>query len=280
VCPGDHKSLDCFDSLAPEEKIEVLKRALELSRESTEHMAQNPPKVADLRKGTERAFDSQVDWFLPIVAHAAEAILQSQLVSAYTALEISTTDLWEKALNVCHTPFALAAIENPLSKNGNEDLTTYDKKGLSLIRDTILKAPQVISGAGTIIKLSNKFNFDSLEGIRIAYQCAFKDSSISESEKIFELPEFKEMKVLEATRNVLVHKAGKVDDRFIEKSEYDSHRSEYEKCGLRGLRPGDKIPINGEMVKGLIESTIKWANALLAFVEKRVSDELAKHKGP
>jgi hypothetical protein len=270
VRTGFSEDLDRIQSLPESEQREVWQVALRLRREGAEQRQRLGREAIELKQSQD-AFDRVMDEFGEPATINVELILQSQLVGAWTAFEILAPDLWVKALNVCPNPFALAAIQE---KPTNAAPSTQSASELTAIRTAIKERPSAISEAGEVIKLTKKFAFDSLGGICDAYCCAFKKAaSPLECKAIFETQEFKEVAALEAVRNVLVHAGGTADALFRDRSQVAANHEQFKKYGLGQIKIGDRVQINGEMVKGIVEATAKASLSLIAFVEKRFAEE-------
>ena len=285
VNQAEYNDIDKFEleKLSPIDKNKVLLLEGEIKRVCKEHQRNNPNAAAENQKNTAEVFNYQLNMLNVLFnghpVASAEAIIQSQLINAYTALEIFACDLWEKALNTSDS-LVLSAIDNKKPGRGKKANQTYIK--LLAVRDTLKKQPGNITAAGSAIMMYDIFNFESLNSIKDEYCGAFtrgKPPKSQECEELFESQYFKELYVLEALRNVLVHKAAIADDRFVERAQNQKYKNEFKKYGLNNIKIRDSLLVNGEMSKGLIESTIKWSNSLLKFVEKRVTEKQKKHKG-
>jgi hypothetical protein len=120
------------------------------------------------------------------------------IIGTWTAFEVMASDLWETALN--EHPKKLASLS---SANGKMEkvieLYELEKAGYDLSRTM-----------GTVFKQGGKFNFQSLAGIREAYTTAFRIDKSAVEEAITD----KALDALSLTRNILVHRSGKIDDKF------------------------------------------------------------------
>lgn len=179
-----------------------------------------------------------------------EAVLIGQITGIWTAFEVLAGDLWQAALNA--HPASLANL-NALSGG---------KKGKKFVRldDLARNRFEVSQKMGTILK--SKFNFTILAGIRRAYLCAFRE------EKIRNAIESESFSVLAAFRNVFVHRAGLVDRDFKNQTSNVPR--------LSGMEIGKRVPIDGEMVEGVIAPAIDTSVALIELVSKWIVENPQK----
>jgi hypothetical protein len=139
-----------------------------------------------------------------------EALLFSGAVWIWCSFEILAKELWEVALNYGGSYVSkdvLSKLSN-LEHRGNIDLL----RGRYISLDYLAKHGYNISNKlGPA--LSSKFDFTSVNGIKEAYSSAFPKSA-----NIRNALENKGIIALEATRNVVVHNAGVVDEAFCKKA--------------------------------------------------------------
>jgi len=138
-----------------------------------------------------------------------ETLLFSAAVWIWCIFEILTKELWEVSLNYAGSY---------LSKNVLSKLSNLERRGkIDLLRgryislDYLAKHGYNISNKlGTA--LSSKFDFTSPNGINEAYSATFPKSA-----NIRDALQNKGIIALEATRNVVVHNAGVVDEDYCNK---------------------------------------------------------------
>jgi len=107
---------------------------------------------------------------------------------------------------------------------------------------------------GTILK--PKFDLTSLGNIRKAYDAAF-----GKSQEVEEVFASNDIRLLEASRHVIVHRAGIADDDFMK----TPGSSEI------GAAQGQPLPLTGVLVSRMINAGIDAGSKLLAFVDRKVS---------
>jgi hypothetical protein len=202
---------------------------------------------------------------------AFEALLIGQIAGAWTAFETAAGDLWEAALNA--HPHGLAELkgqakriatkagarENPRMRSQAEaggqqpgDEKTVPLKAIS----RITRGKYDLSNRmGTLLR--GGFNFTHLQAIRKAYSVAFHE----QAEEIDETLANKSLDGLSAVRNLLVHRAGIIDQEYIEKAK-----------GVAGLpsgEQGERLPVTGDLAGSftyhvmaltmkLVESVDQW----------------------
>jgi len=171
------------------------------------------PKVQAM---TNEAVDSAEKAFLGLLQDdwgglrsTYEALLFSGSVWMWCSFEILTRELWELALNYGGSYASKNVVSKlpELEHGGGIDLL----RGRYISLDYLAKHGYNISNKlGSA--LSCKFDFTSANGIKEAYLCAFPKST-----NIRNALEDKGIIGLEATRNVVVHNAGVVDEAFCDK---------------------------------------------------------------
>lgn len=156
-------------------------------------------------------------------AEALYAAFCSQITSAWTAWETLATDLWEAALN--YHPVGLAKLvgrKNRISKLAQSKQPEDEDDGAETKREAGPRLPdfdRITKGTynaekvmGTLLKREHKFQ--TLAGIRAAYSTAFSsdygaiDAALSSAA----------LERLSLVRNLIIHKAGVVDQTFVDKA--------------------------------------------------------------
>jgi hypothetical protein len=177
-------------------------------------------------------------------------VLYSAGVSgSWTALECVATDLWVTALNEEPMTLAQTAIS---SLEGQEpgDLTSKQiPVGLAARHGFDLRRC-----LGTVLK--SKFDFTGVSGIQRAYKVFIPNDEFIE--KVLAQPELGE---LEATRHVIVHRAGRVDEEFLRRTN-------------SSLPVGTVLTFNNEQSARFSYVSSQAGTGLLAFV----NDWLARKK--
>ena len=138
-----------------------------------------------------------------------QALLFSAAVWIWCSFEILLKELWELALN--HSG-------SYLSKNVATKLSKLEHGGsIDLLRGRYISLEYLAKHGYNIsdklgTALSYKFDFTSVNGVKEAYSAAFPKSVT-----IRDALEIEGINALEATRNVVVHNAGVVDEDFCKK---------------------------------------------------------------
>lgn len=134
------------------------------------------------------------------------SLVYSSIVWIWTLFEIAITDLWETTLNMAFEVLGKEALKR-LAKSDISN--TEDKiKGKYIRLDYLAEFDYNIrEHVGSILK--HHFDFSSLYGIKGAYKFAFpKSTTIARSMDNVAL------KWLSEGRNLVVHKAGYIDDKY------------------------------------------------------------------
>jgi hypothetical protein len=187
---------------------------------------------------------------------ALEGLLSSMILGAWTAFETFAGDLWEAALNARPEELAkLSGRRGHRSDSGGEQAT----KDIDLNRLAQNKF-DVSKTMGTLLR--ERFNFQILEGIRDAYECAFGQYCENARKALFD----DSLRHLSAVRNLLVHKAGKIDHKFKDDTKTSPHFAD--------SKPDEQIKIDGTVVADLVSRAVIQSIAMLMSVDKFVGAKL------
>jgi hypothetical protein len=163
-----------------------------------------------------------------------EAWMAAQITGSWTAFETMAGDLWETAINVNPQELAKRSGEKQIPMS----MVLKYRFDLSKSMGSILKA---------------KYPFDRLSGIRDAYKEVF-------GSEFADVLEDQRLDALSIVRNNFVHNGGVIDAEYLRRSNV------LPKSAIGEL--GSPIPIDGELVCGLINPVLKLGNALIAGVDR------------
>lgn len=176
-----------------------------------------------------------------ILKTSMEVLYRAGVSESWTALECLATDLWVTSLNEEPTVLAQTAISSLEGQEPAELTSRHIPVGLAARYGFDLR-----HCLGTVLK--PKFDFTGVSGIQKAYKVFLPNDEFIQ--KVLANPELAE---LEATRHVIVHRAGRVDE-------------EYRK------RTGSRLPI-GQVLTFTLEQSERFSyvsahvgTGLLAFV--------------
>lgn len=165
----------------------------------------------------------------------------------WTAFETMAGDVWEQALNA--SPENLATLKGATGQ------------GKSISPDIIrLHGFDLRQKMGTILR--SKYPMSGLSEIRHAYNHAFD----ADAHAIISAIDDSALKKLSAVRNVIVHKAGKVDQEYLDRTENIGD--------LPAVTLGQSLPLNGQFVADLLRS----ATAACVMLLKSVDEWIDTHK--
>lgn len=187
----------------------------------------------------QRYFSYNPEW------HSAITLLKSTaLISAWTVFETVSKDVWTIAINARPMIYGQPTFKNIQDK--------CDEGGLSAKTISVGLAARygfdLRACLGTL--LSDRFAFTSVDGITKAYSASFKDIS---SIKTF-LTELT-LTELEKTRNLLVHRAGYIDETF-------------KRLTGNSQPVGSELALSDEMLERNIKASFAATKAILEFVDK------------
>lgn len=193
-----------------------------------------------------------------------DALSEALILWTYTIVESLSTDLWLEAVNL--RPRTLAV--NVINSDAFEDEEAERKRPKPSIALEAL-APygfNLTTCMGQLLKDKKQVSFESFKGVEAAYCAAFL---IPESKKkrltskglidIFE-PHRKTIKHLECVRNLIAHKGGRVDAKFLR---------QLSNLKISGATYTEKkpYPIRPSEIGSFAFSALTFTTDLLAFVD-------------
>lgn len=222
---------------------------------------------------------------LPATAIGIDALLSAMLIGTWTAFETLAGDLLTESINA--QPRYLAAlvgngnrIQNliGLPATSNEESKTDDREtepdtddddsygaqgdkkiALGLMCRVTRGDYDLRKRMGDLLVRSERVKFISLTAIREAYSLAFPEKvRHARSHRIDAALSTQDLDALSALRNILVHKAGKVDDDYIED------------CKIAPTAPKPRngvVHIDGHTCRSLIDPVIKTSMELVRAVD-------------
>lgn len=202
-----------------------------------------------------------------VIAHGTSvgkgfiAMLANTVINLWTAYETLSGDLWETALNT--HPHQLAKLQGKKGgkpQTGNDDVDgDGDTDGKNVSLNFLHQYRYDVSGVmGTLLK--SRYDFSRIEKIRLAYKDAFW-CDFPDVETMIGM----DLYALASVRNLLVHKAGIVDEKFRKNTKSIAM--------LKGAVVGEELFIDGRMVAKFIDETLTSGIALV----RAVDDWIAKH---
>ncbi|MDB6120576.1 MAG: hypothetical protein JWO08_4357 [Verrucomicrobiaceae bacterium] len=228
---------------SPEKMMEIFAmpgKAKEFAEKLVEISGQLPAE--SITAMTEMAFA-----LAPSIRYGVNGVLDSMVVSAWTAFEVMAGDLWETALN--DHPKYLAS----LSSDGLKELKlSYLERNDYDLRKKM----------GSIHRDVGTYKFQILTGEK-GIQRAYKDAFHKDGDRVRAAISNKAFEALAVIRNILVHKQGKADRKFLKECK-----------GLPGmekwaaLNEGDKIQLQGEDVGSLVSASFIGGCALISAVDE------------
>ncbi|QEL16352.1 hypothetical protein [Limnoglobus roseus] len=200
------------------------------------------------------------------------AIKAGAVAGIWTAFEILASDLWVEALNSHPAELADLAGKNPKAMPRDREplpaTATRNPRGPNeerLLRVDYLRLHgyNLSRSMGTI--LSEKYNFQTLDGMREAYVRAFCESHSGVREAILH----PSVKALAETRHAITHKAGKADPKFMMAHGHCAELS----SAFPNAESGKLLDISGEVVAKLTKPVVEQAIKLLLEVSAIVGPD-------
>jgi hypothetical protein len=203
------------------------------------------PKWINFAKASFDKSAQRYDLLLSGIDNADKALLASfsaQLLQVWTAFESLSNDLWVKAFN-----------ERPTRLVPQWSKGSQDKQDKSIpITDLHRAGFDVRNKMGTILRDRGRVSFNSIETTKKAYERAFGDFV----GQFFDNPQ---LRVLELTRNLIAHRAGKIDSTFIK--EIPSNHP----FGL--LEDENDLQLTDEIVRDLCSVSIESSIRIIQYVD-------------
>jgi hypothetical protein len=184
------------------------------------------------------------------------------LTSTWTAFEALAGDLWEAAVNVRSDRFAdLGGIGDRIQKEaemrGSRVVSNKDPLA-NYINNAKKKGKKYRKRRGTRYRDNGTVSFDTLPKIRAAYSWAFKAPSAGIDDALCD----PSLEVLVVVRNLLAHKAGTCDRRYVNDARAVP--------GCPRVGRGKQFPLRGDVVANLIKPVVGAAMRLIAAVDAEV----------
>jgi hypothetical protein len=198
-------------------------------------------------------------WSIPAVTDGMQSLFSSVLIGAWTAFEALATDLWIKAVNQRPMSLGLKAIKAPRRQQSEAETEAEPKQKPQTVKVDMLAKYEfdLKDRLGYILWRERQFDFNTLAAIRYAYKVVFgKDGESWFSGDLYE----KYLPTLEALRHVLVHRAGRIDQFFLDRVK---HIPSYAM-----LSKDSKLHIEADSVKGNCELAFTSGLHLLDNVDQ------------
>jgi hypothetical protein len=273
-----YEAIGCFESTGNPELTEkqqsdpvLMKKVHEAmkarhDRDYKEFFSPDPVKgiARVLGLGVKRL--GQIHGLVPVVSEGMNVVLASVITGMWTAFEVLAGDLWVAALN--SHPHGLSNMRGKLDRweLDKEQAEAADRESQSQGKDKDA-GPQisvkwlqrhnydVSKRMGSLLRERKSVDFQTVWEIRDAYARAFsKDWNNIRACLMSPCLDH-----LSAVRNVLVHKAGKADQKFVDDIGGCRHFSD--------IKPRDPVVLTGEVVGDLLGSAVDQSAALLSAVD-------------
>jgi hypothetical protein len=241
--------------------------AQKIEQKAKELAAKAPLDKDELRTAVEN-FDSMIkDSDTPAIDDAIYATLCSQLTSGWTAFETLVGDLWEAALNVY--PSTLAGLNGSRTRiqkiagkrpavedqdAGEPKEVGFNLKAFHRLTKGTFNAERIM---GSLLKENRRF--DKLSGIREAYSLAFSKRHT----EIDNLLIGDALDKLNLVRNVILHKAGIVDQKFLDGAKAIHWNS--------GAQLNNALTLDGQIVKDLLSPVFTKGWELVYAVDQWIT---------
>jgi hypothetical protein len=184
----------------------------------------------------------------PVISDGFSGLLAAQVIGAWTAFETMATDLWIEVVN--RRPAILG--ERLASAPDSENPRTG--KGKSIPFDELQKH-QFDLRAHMGDAMAYKFHFSKFEDLKHAYSTIF-DGEDSVLKHLADSA----LWVVNAVRNLLVHRGGIVDQAFLRKVKSNPE--------LSALKAGDEMPLDGKMTAEMTGTCIGASTGLLSEIDQ------------
>ena len=212
----------------------------------------------------ERAFDlihGRARWKVETLENGIRSNLSSMIIGTWTAFEILASDLWVAAVDA--HPYELSQLKawKWVTQKPRERKAKKNKPPKCRSSGLPRKYPRILGLKKGKTLAEDKIRFASLRSIKESYMSAF----YCHHGGIKKVLESRELKVLASVRNLLVHKSGIVDGRFLKQINGTS--------SFLRQPVGRRLPICGQTTGDFVESGFRCSSNLI----KEVDQWLANH---
>jgi hypothetical protein len=183
----------------------------------------------------------------PAMQKSVEALFVSLLLDAWTAFECLASDLW--ATGVDKGPSDIVArlhVSSSKFQKGDENLTPENVHSL----DSDAKTQH-----GSFLRETGRVSFQKLENIKLYYSIAFGNNA----KKLFDETAGGYIHALSSVRNILIHKSGIADKKFVEQAQRFPE--------LKNIKAGQQVLLDGALVLKLRMAAGDMGNALIHLVD-------------
>jgi hypothetical protein len=188
------------------------------------------------------------------ISPAIEAVLHSVVIGAWTAYETMAADLWESCLNARPRLGFVALDAEPSPLDDEEKTERKQKVKYSLPVKLLRKWDYNLKNRmGSLLR--GKWDFSRRDQAADAYRKAFGKDNDTLNNIIDDI----NIRWLNATRNVLVHRAGEADAEFVKL--VATHPI------LGTIKETELVKLDGKLVRELIEVAANKGVQLLQFVD-------------
>jgi hypothetical protein len=178
-------------------------------------------------------------------------ILLLVLSASWTLFEALSTDLWTALVNSRPTQLGGQVISNISDQRGDGEVAN---RGISL-RLLAKHGFNLSNVLGTL--LNRRFDFSSLSGIRRAYRSAFPGLDLG-------ILDSADLKLLQAYRHVIVHRAGAADQSFVDTS------------GLANVILGRPVPLEERAAERMLIAAAECGSQIVRMLDGWVREHPAR----
>lgn len=203
-------------------------------------------------------FDQIVEVGHEAIQRGVQSVFRSLVTQTWTAFEVLCGDAWEAMLNI--HPQGLAELKGDvrawkLGEQTPQNQSSGSKDGKKIDFDWLQKnGYDLRNSMGTVLK--KRFRFTILDGIRLAYATAFHANFV----KIRQIIMDRCFHNLSAVRNVIIHKAARIDDEFMDQMSKSDM--------FPNLKLGDILILNGMHVQQLVKPTLQQTGELIIELDR------------
>jgi hypothetical protein len=201
------------------------------------------------------------------------ATLSAMITTGWTTFEVLATDLWEAALN--YHPRHLSDLSGKRNRISGKagSIGREKEEAKQELKQEAVSAPGLLNvmrrvtrgtfNAGNLMGtiLKENFAFHKLSGIRLAYSAAFSKKSEAIDIALSKIS----LDRLNLARNLLLHKSGIVDQKFLKGAKELNWAAEAE--------DGKTLRLDGEIVIELFRPVFQCGMDLILAVDEWVSEK-------
>ena len=215
-----------------------------------------------------------------LVGNTVSLVFESQVISAWTMFETLAADMWVAVVNAHPVPLAgLVGKENRIANlmkkpddapelDGEDSddescgefiaINSTKTVGLQHLHNLTRGDFNLSQKMGSLMVMAERVKFTSISGIRSAYSLSFLEKYNVRPREIDKALSSRSLDALALVRNVIVHRAGKADDEYIDK------QTQFPNVPI--LMNNERVNLDSKTSRSLIDPVVEISLQLIKAV--------------